>query len=81
MVAGRADLYISNRTVNPSLRRSEGYRADVTKPVFRIREQLGFYLAAGKQVSPALRQKVRDSYEALLAAGEYEKASEAELGQ
>lgn len=81
VVAGRADVYVSNRTVNPQLRQSEGFRSDVTKPVYRAGGEIGFYLAAGKQVSSELRQRVRAAYEKLHEAGLYKVVSEEEAAR
>ena len=81
VMAGRADVYVSNQAVNPQLRQSEGFHPHATKPVYRVGGGIGFYLAAGKQVSPALRQQIRAAYEKLEQAGEYQKVGDEELAR
>lgn len=71
VIAGRADLYISDVTVNSQLRKSRGFDPGLTKPVMRLEGKTGFYLAAGKQVSKSVRDKVRDAYQRLKAQGSY----------
>ncbi|WP_262689388.1 substrate-binding periplasmic protein [Kordiimonas aestuarii] len=72
VVAGRADLYISDTAVNHRLRQAEGFRPDVTRPTLRIGGKVGFYLASGLQVPEELRHKVRESYQHLHNNGLYE---------
>lgn len=79
VLAGRADLYVSSAAANARLRQSEGFRPDVTKPVRAVGGTVGFYLAAGRQVSPEVRKAIRDSYERLLEAGEYNEISAEEV--
>ncbi|MCJ9430702.1 substrate-binding periplasmic protein [Kordiimonas marina] len=71
VIAGRADLYMSDKNANVRLRRMEGYDPALTKPVFGLGTRAGFYLAAGKQVSADLRGKVHAAYMALMKAGKY----------
>lgn len=79
VLAGRADVYVSNRTVNPELRQSEGFHPQATKPVYRVGGGIAFYLAAGKQVSPELRQHIREAYERLEEAGVYQRVRDEDL--
>jgi len=71
VIAGRADLYMSDRNANARLRRMAGFDTKLTKPVFGIGDRAGFYLAAGAHVPADVRAKVRSAYLALVKAGEY----------
>ncbi|WP_417450868.1 substrate-binding periplasmic protein [Kordiimonas sp.] len=84
VVAGRADLYISELAANSRLRHAGGFDLDVTKPTLRLGGKTGFYLASGKHVSPELRSRIRRSYNRLQAQGRYHLAAPLqtdELGQ
>jgi len=72
VAAGRADIYISEASVNRRLRRQEGFAQDLTVPVMRLQGKYGFYLVAGLHVPSEIRQRVRASYEWLLREGRYE---------
>jgi len=72
VIAGRADLYISDITANNRLRKSHGYDPALTKPVMRLEGKTGFYLAAGTQVSKAVRDKVKAAHQHLKAQGSYQ---------
>lgn len=71
VIAGRADLYISDITVNSRLRKSHGFDPALTKPVMRLEGKTGFYLAAGNQVPKSTRDKVKAAYERLKGQGKY----------
>lgn len=62
VIARRADLYISDVTVNNLLRRSHGYDPALTRPVMKLEGKTGFYLAAGLQVPQATRGKIKAAY-------------------
>jgi polar amino acid transport system substrate-binding protein len=79
VMAGRADVYVSNRAVNPQLRQSEGFHPHATKPVYRVGGGIGFYLAAGKQMPPRQRATIRQAYERLLETGQYQRVSDEEI--
>lgn len=72
VAAGRADIYISEASVNRRLRRQEGFAQDLTIPVMRLEGEYGFYLVAGLHVAPAVRQRVRATYERLKREGRYD---------
>ncbi|TNE62368.1 MAG: transporter substrate-binding domain-containing protein [Alphaproteobacteria bacterium] len=72
VIAGRADVYISDLSANANLRRQEGYADNLTRPAMRLGGKAGFYLAAGLNVPADVRNRVRAAYEALLATGNYE---------
>lgn len=71
VIAGRADLYISDVTVNNRLRKSHGYDPALTKPVMKLEGKTGFYLAAGKQVLQATRSKIKAAFSRLQSQGSY----------
>jgi|GEM_PF-562835 len=75
VVAGRADLYISDFAANRRLRKAEGYATNLTKPVMRLDSRAGFYLASGLNVPANVRARIKASYEKLKAAGEYQLVS------
>lgn len=72
VIAGRADLYISDMTVNRQLRISHGHDPEMTKPVMRLEGKTGFYLAAGKQVPMAVRGTVKAAHARLVSQGAYD---------
>lgn len=75
VLAGRADLYISDLAVNRRRRKAEGYAPDLTKPVMRLDSRAGFYLAAGLNVPMEVRARIKASYEQLKASGDYQLVS------
>ncbi|WP_286829679.1 MULTISPECIES: substrate-binding periplasmic protein [Kordiimonas] len=75
VLAGRADLYISDFSVNRRLRKAEGYSLDLTKPVMRLDSRAGFYLASGLNVPADIRARIKASYEQLKASGDYQLVS------
>lgn len=75
VLAGRADLYISDFAANRRLRKAEGYALDLTKPVMRLDSRAGFYLASGLNVPADVRARIKASYEQLKASGEYQLVS------
>lgn len=79
VIAGRADIYISDLAVDHRLRAQEGFGGDLTRPVMRLGNKAGFYLAAGVQVSEDIRRRVRAAYEALLAKKAYSRIDAAKL--
>jgi len=72
VIAGRADLYISDITVNRQLRISHGHDPELTKPVMRLEGKTGFYLAAGKQVPRAVRGAVKAAHARLVSQDAYD---------
>lgn len=72
VAAGRADIYISELSVNSRLRELAGETPNLTKPVLPLNLKTGFYLAAGLNTDDAIRQRVMDAYEALVREGKYE---------
>lgn len=74
VIAGRADIYISDLSVNNRLRQLNGFDPGLTKPAMRLGSKAGFYLASGKQVSSEKRRAVRVAYDRLMAAGRYSLA-------
>ncbi len=75
VLAGRADLYISDLAVNRRLRKAEGYSPELTKPVMRLDSRAGFYLASGLNVPADVRARIKASYERLKASGDYQLVS------
>ena len=71
VIAGRADLYISDVTVNTRLRLSHGHDPTLTKPVMKLEGKTGFYLAAGLQVPVAVRGKIKAAYATLQSRRSY----------
>lgn len=71
VIAGRADIYISDLSVNNRLRISHGFDPNLTKPVMRLTGKTGFYLASGKYVPDAIRAKIKLTYDQLTADGLY----------
>lgn len=71
VIAGRADLYISQLSTNPQWRLREGFDPASTKATIDVSGATGLYLAAGPQVPKTLRDQVRASYEKLMQAGVY----------
>lgn len=72
VVAGRADIYISDYSANKKLRLAEGYDPALTKPVMRLDSRAGFYLAAGLKVPLEVRKTIKEAYESLRASGQYQ---------
>lgn len=68
---GQADLFISEYAANERLRRQAGYDPAITKPVLRIGEAAGFFLAGNKALPAHLKDRILDSYQAILKAGTY----------
>lgn len=71
VIAARADLYISDITVNNQLRTSHGHDPELTKPVMRLEGKTGFYLASGQQVPMAVRDAVKAAHQRLKAQALY----------
>ncbi|NVJ98039.1 MAG: transporter substrate-binding domain-containing protein [Alphaproteobacteria bacterium] len=72
VLAGRADIYISDLAANKRMRRRAGYDPRLTKPVMRLRGDGGFYLASGPQVPLEIRTRIKDAYKTLMESGQYE---------
>lgn len=72
VIAGRADMYLSEMLVNGYFRKSEGYDPAVTKPVLKMDMKTGFYLASGMHMQQMARDHIRQTYEKLRAAGKYQ---------
>ena len=66
----RADLYLSDRNLYPYQNELFGQAKGDVKPVMRLKEDIRFYLAAGFQVDPQLRDRVRDAYHRLMSRGQ-----------
>jgi len=75
VLAGRADLYISDIAANRRLRKAEGYSLDLTKAVLRLDSRAGFYLASGLNVPAEVRARIKESYKQLKASGDYQLVS------
>lgn len=71
VVAGRADLYISDMSVSIALRRARGIDPSLTKPVMKLGGKAGYYLAAGKQVPQEVRDKIKAAHARLVSLGAY----------
>lgn len=72
VIAGRADIYISDIAVNGLLRKSQGFNPAMTKPVLRLQGKTGFYLAAGMQVPENIRGQIMRAHQTLADEGDYE---------
>ncbi len=71
VVAGRADLYISDISVSITLRGAKGLDPSLTKPVMKLGGKSGYYLAAGMQVSQAIRDDIKSAHARLVELGTY----------
>lgn len=71
VLAGRADVYISDINANRRFREAEGYDLNVTKPAMKLDDRSGLYLAGGLLVPQDQRDAVRAAYDRLMQAGTY----------
>lgn len=76
VIAGRADLYISDMSVSVALRRAKGIDTSLTKPVMKLGGKAGYYLAAGKQVPQSVRDKIKSAHARLVSLDVYKVVPE-----
>jgi polar amino acid transport system substrate-binding protein len=72
VIAGRADIYVSDVAVNELKRKAEGFNPAMTKPVMRIEGKIGFYLASGLKVPDVVRARIVNTHKTLVQKGEYQ---------
>jgi len=72
VMAGRADIYISDIDVNRRFRLEHGIDISVTRPAMRFRGDAGFYLASGPRLPEIIRARIRAAYEKLSSDGAYQ---------
>lgn len=71
VVAGRADIYITDLAVNDRLRRAEGFDPRLTKPAMKLQGKSGFYLASGPNLPKETSAKIKAAHQALVDQGAY----------
>lgn len=67
VLAGRADLYISQALVNDWRRKKDGFDPRSTKPVLSVEGEGGLYLAAGTKLRPEFKDAIKRAHERLVA--------------